>query len=595
MKKSRFFTAGALVLMLAYGLILAGCGDNGGDIIVTFESVTANGSSTQTTTELTLTFSRAILDLSASDITYSGVSGVTRGTFSGSGPTYTLGIYGFTSGGTLSVQVAKYGYDISGSPQSTAIYYYNSVIIVEDIAVTFDSVTANGSATETTTQLELTFSDEITGLSASDITLSGVSGVSKGTLSGSGPVYTLPISGFTSGGTLNVAVAKSGYDISGSPQTAAIYYDISKIEYGWYGNGSSKSFTINNFTQLAEFAKIVKGQTGQDGPAQSDFKGKTVTLTVDIDMKDKTWNGIGDDFMEFHFPFNGTFDGGNKTISGLRTGEQGFFGLIGIDGIVKNLVFDDLSVNGNFCGGLTNINRGKVQNVSIINGSVSGKPGGVVHYNYGIVENCNFSGVILGEGGGIACNNIGVVRNCYVTGTINSTTSLGTGGIVGLNYENGTVQNCYATCSITGGTFIGDNIGGIAGVNNGTVENCYAAGNISGGYFVGGIAGDNRNGIIKNSVALNPSINARGNEYILGRISDNYSSGTHYFNNYSLDEMVIQRGWGDYYIVPNANGPDGANVSAEEAATQDWWKTAVNWNFTTIWEWDRDSNLPKLR
>jgi uncharacterized protein YjdB len=91
------------------------------------------------------------------------------------------------------------------------------------IAVTFYSVTANGSSTQTTTELTLSFIGSITGLSAADITLSGVNGVTKGTLTGSNP-YTLPISGFTSGGTLNVSVAKTGFTISGSPKTVEIYY-----------------------------------------------------------------------------------------------------------------------------------------------------------------------------------------------------------------------------------------------------------------------------------------------------------------------------------------------------------------------------------
>ena len=90
--------------------------------------------------------------------------------------------------------------------------------------VTFSSVTANGSSTATTTTLTLTFSAAINGLSASDINLSGVSNVSKGTLSGTGPTYTLGISGFTTGGTLSVAVSKSGYNISGSPKTVPIHY-----------------------------------------------------------------------------------------------------------------------------------------------------------------------------------------------------------------------------------------------------------------------------------------------------------------------------------------------------------------------------------
>jgi hypothetical protein len=63
----------------------------------------------------------------------------------------------------------------------------------------------------------------ITGLSAADITLSGVSGIAKGTLSGSNP-YTLAISGFTAGGTVSVSVSKTGFAISGSPKTVTIYY-----------------------------------------------------------------------------------------------------------------------------------------------------------------------------------------------------------------------------------------------------------------------------------------------------------------------------------------------------------------------------------
>jgi formylglycine-generating enzyme required for sulfatase activity len=101
--------------------------------------------------------------------------------------------------------------------------------------VTLNSVTANGSSTQTTTQLTLNLSAAITGLTAADITLSGVSGVSKSTLSGYNP-YTLPISGFTSGGTLSVSVAKTGYAVSGSPKTVVIYY--------YNGGGSSANIEM---------------------------------------------------------------------------------------------------------------------------------------------------------------------------------------------------------------------------------------------------------------------------------------------------------------------------------------------------------------
>ena len=198
---------------------------------VTFNSVSANGGTSQTTTQLTLTFNQAITGLTAADITLSGVSGVNKGTLSGSGPTYTLSISGFTVGGTLNVAVSKSGYTISGTPKTITIYYYSGS---SNTTVAFSGVTANGDSTTTTTQLTLTFDKVITGLTAADITLSSVSGVNKGTLSGSGPTYYLQISEFTTGGNLTVAVSKSGYNISGSPKTVDIYYYVApQPPSGW--------------------------------------------------------------------------------------------------------------------------------------------------------------------------------------------------------------------------------------------------------------------------------------------------------------------------------------------------------------------------
>jgi len=103
-----------------------------------------------------------------------------------------------------------------------------------DTQVTFSTSnppTQNGSATVTTTAITFTLSEAIAGLTAGDITLSGVAGVTKGTLSGAGPTYTLPISGFTAGGTLTITVTKTGYTISGSQTVTIFYYTISIPEY----------------------------------------------------------------------------------------------------------------------------------------------------------------------------------------------------------------------------------------------------------------------------------------------------------------------------------------------------------------------------
>jgi len=104
--------------------------------------------------------------------------------------------------------------------------------------VTLKEVTADGDSTHTTTMMKLFFDKTIDGLTASDITLSGVPGVIKGALSSYYP-YELPISGFSSGGTLNVAVSKTGYTINGSPKTVGIYYYYDLvIEMVWIPGGS---------------------------------------------------------------------------------------------------------------------------------------------------------------------------------------------------------------------------------------------------------------------------------------------------------------------------------------------------------------------
>ena len=124
-------TVWIMVIALALALAFTACGgDDGGDpggTPVTFDTSTppsANGSATATTTEITFTLSEAIAGLTADDITLSGVAGVTKGTLSGAGPTYTLGISGFTAGGELTVTITKTGYTISGS-QTVTIFYYS--------------------------------------------------------------------------------------------------------------------------------------------------------------------------------------------------------------------------------------------------------------------------------------------------------------------------------------------------------------------------------------------------------------------------------------------------------------------------------------
>jgi len=99
-------------------------------------------------------------------------------------------------------------------------------------------VTADGNSTQSTTKLNFYFRESVTGISVSNITLSGVTDVQKGILSQEsftsddinrgyslgtyqGGKYTLPISGFRTSGILNVKVTISGKEGNSSVQ---IYY-----------------------------------------------------------------------------------------------------------------------------------------------------------------------------------------------------------------------------------------------------------------------------------------------------------------------------------------------------------------------------------
>jgi len=240
------------MIFLAMGLALALTGCPPGPAVientnVTFNSVTANGSPANTTTHMTLAFSQAVAGLSLANISVSGVPGVTLGGMSGSGAVRTISISGFTGGGSLSVSVSSpAGYVISGGPLSVNIFHFTSPPandndnnnndndtsggdnVVTDTAVTFLSVTADGSPTTTTTQLTLVFNRTISRLSAANILISGVPGVTlSGQLSGTGPVFTFPVSGVTVGGSLSVAVSSPpGYAISGGPLSVNIFHFV---------------------------------------------------------------------------------------------------------------------------------------------------------------------------------------------------------------------------------------------------------------------------------------------------------------------------------------------------------------------------------
>ena len=106
-----------------------GNGDKGepqgnNDIAVAFTSLTADGSSTQITTKLTLVFDKDIDGLSADDITLNaGTTGATKGALTRTNTgRYELTLSGNIAGGSVSISVSKDGYNITGGPRQVTLY-----------------------------------------------------------------------------------------------------------------------------------------------------------------------------------------------------------------------------------------------------------------------------------------------------------------------------------------------------------------------------------------------------------------------------------------------------------------------------------------
>ncbi|WP_270482412.1 fimbrillin family protein [Alistipes communis] len=198
------------------------------------------------------------------------------------------------------------------------------------------------------------------------------------------------------------------------------------------------SYTVTTADGLKNVAKLVNEE------------GKTdINITLDTDLTlTGEWTPIGTESQ----PYTGTFNGKDKTITGLTVNQEGtnYVGLIGYLG-----------------------SGGKVQNVTLTDVSVTGYwyVGGVVGYNGGTMTGCTVSGSVSGDSsvGGVVGWNGGTVTACYATSDVSGYSDVG--GVAGRNYY-GTVTGCTSSGSVSGSL----NVGGVVGYNYGIVTACYWSG-----------------------------------------------------------------------------------------------------------------------
>ena len=231
-------------------------------------------------------------------------------------------------------------------------------------------------------------------------------------------------------------------------------------------------YEISNAGQLYWFAGLVNGTL--DGVEQNTLANAILTanITVNENLLDSlqydtegnvsngsdfiSWTPIAD-CMEDHITlYSGTFDGNNKTVSGLYFNDNstriGLFGSSEADGNIKNVgVVDSYFKGNNFVGGVCGLNDGTITNC----------------YNAGNLTAIESSAAI----GGICGYNRGTVTNCYNTGTVTATGQIASvGGVCGCS--TAPISNCYNIGIVTATSSDAD-ISGICGYNYGPVTNCY--------------------------------------------------------------------------------------------------------------------------
>ena len=188
------------------------------NVSVSFSNLTANGSVSQTTSELTLTFDQDITGLTADKITLSGIDGAAKGSLTKEGTgVYKLGISNVTASGSLNVTVGSIdGYTITPASKTVNIYY-----AAPKTEVAWTSAAADGEANKkTSTKIDIVFDKAVTDLKKENFTLTGADITS---LSGSGTTYSLSISNVTAQGNATLSITSpSGYTITPTSKTVPL-------------------------------------------------------------------------------------------------------------------------------------------------------------------------------------------------------------------------------------------------------------------------------------------------------------------------------------------------------------------------------------
>jgi hypothetical protein len=307
-----------------------------------------------------------------------------------------------------------------------------------------------------------------------------------------------------------------------------------------------------------------------------------ITVTVPI-------GNVGGDMI----PFSGDFDGNGYTVtlnitSGISVSGGTYPGtyaglFAGLSGTVH-----DLTVIGtiNITGATLDLYAGGVAGATLPGAAVS-------NVSSSVDVSASGSGDVYA--GGILGASQSAVSNVYATGNISATTS-GTkeayaGGIAGTVTPTGAVSYAYATGQVSAtGTGTGNGVG---------------TGKITLG--AGGIVGGSNGAPVRYTVALNSGVSVIDStppSYNKCSYRITSTSGGTVTGGPNYGKADLGPTGGSYPIDKGDDDQDGVDVtvtggppSAYTAPNEAWWTdygfSGADW--TTVWEWDTATGLPKLR
>ena len=304
----------------------------------------------------------------------------------------------------------------------------------------------------------------------------------------------------TNGGTVN-----GSYPTSFTHGSAALTLpiNVTKTDYlfaGWYDNPDFEGERVttvpaNSYADKTYYAKwtqnTLPGSGTQNNPyiittkeqldlislqvdLGNSYNGKYFRLDNDIEFPyTMEWDGTGtennflpiacrhDDHGNHDNSFDGIFDGGGHTISGIRIYRNGdYCGLFGaVGGTVKNLVISNSSIVGNkFTGAVAGYANGYIENCKVTsNVRISNPSGGEYKYHGGVV-------------GGKASHN--AISGCISSARLSTSGATDNGGedfggIAGEMFNSGIIKDCFSTgVTFPAAKYFKDNsLGAISGEN----------------------------------------------------------------------------------------------------------------------------------